>query len=462
MLPILSWRSLFGIFLGLIIGVACGFAYSALNASSTEFNSGWPPVNVVKKTERPAYEATVQGRIMPGAADETYIRNMDTYQQYYAARMGSLPFFQYFSDAVFKQYPQYSLAPDQLSRDIKVSCVTLADNPSVIQITAGAADVQEALFLIQNIPLAFQDYILNEQNNMQAELYQKKIKQIEATRSALAQARQDLLNASLDTVAREQISSVTSTKEYIALSARITALQNELNDRATEAASLLAQGVSPAPGDQLSASTTQPAARIATTSEEFSPAVLDAQIKALEEALQQKAWVAAGFTMATGSSGSGLPSTALLNQNYQNAVSRVYTNALNAIELTSTELSKAQAQMDMLQAKINQEKFDQAKDSESKRLAYTLALDNVTSLSAKLDSQTRELQDMSQTVPASQMMQFYIVEAPLPPVPVHSSNGALILGGLLGMFIGWMVVNHRWLINGNPATVKIAKEDDKK
>lgn len=132
MTPIFSLRSLLGIFIGLIVGALFGLGYLSFNNTTAELNPSWPPIHIIQSTKPVVYETTVQGRIMPITNDDTFIRNMDTQEQYFTARMDSMPFFEYFSNAIAKQYPQYSHTPEELARMITISYVTLADNPSVI------------------------------------------------------------------------------------------------------------------------------------------------------------------------------------------------------------------------------------------------------------------------------------------------------------------------------------------
>ncbi len=109
-------------------------------------NARWPPIQIVQTPNPTLFESTIQGRIMPQILDDTYLRNMDSEGQYYAAKMNSMPFFEYFSNAISKLNPQYARKPEELSKMINVTYVTLADNPSVIQIKASFPSSQETTF----------------------------------------------------------------------------------------------------------------------------------------------------------------------------------------------------------------------------------------------------------------------------------------------------------------------------
>lgn len=432
MRPIFSLRSLLSIFIGLILGTLGGIGYNSLNSGTAELRAGWPPIQIVTSADSTIYQTSVQGRIIRGSNNSDFIRNMDAEGQYYTAVMNSLPFFQYFINSTSRQYPQYAFTPEKLTDSVAISYVTLANNPSIINIKISCPDNQEAYFLAQSIPVIFERYLADQQNSLQTEAYQNQLKQIETTRASLIQAGQDLINATT----QDKISTIPSSKEYIDLSAKVSSLQDELNARAKQAANLLARGVTPSDS---------------TSSEDISPGVLDARIKELEDALQQREWIAAGFTPANGSSSLSLPDTSVLSQQYDEANSQLYTNTIVAMETISTELSKAKVEMNKYQAQLNQEKIAADNANAPKKLAAALAAAQINSLTSQLDSQTRNLQNSSPTVPPSQLPKFYIASAPKAPLPVTPSKNAPFVGALIGAFCGWLVINRQWLVGSkNP------------
>ena len=447
MLPVFSYRSLLGILIGLIVGALLGMGYY-LSQNYVEFKAAWPPIHFQNGDQTSAYATSIQGRVMPLTIDETFVKNMDSMEQYYAARLGSLDFYQFFTNAIADQYPQYSHTPEELSTMVTVSYVTLANNPSVIDIQAQSPDDQESLFLVQALPQAFEQYLLNESNQLQGEQYQQKLDQAEIIRSALLQAGQDLTNATIP----EETSPITLTPEYLQLSSRITSLENELNSQAKQAASLLAQGIIPAES--------QPAVVSGTSLNDSSTLALNTRMKALEEALSIRARQAVGFTLAPDASTSSLSNTAIY-QSYQDASSQIYLNTIKAMELSSTELSKAKIEMSKLQSQINQQKIAVSNANEQKSLDYTLALSRITSLTKSLDALTQEIQISSPTVPDSQIPEFFISATPLSPVPINTGWKAPVVGALLGIICGWLIVNRRWLSGGIAIPETISPEKGK-
>lgn len=449
MLPIFGVRSIMAIFIGLIVGLVAGWGYMSLSNSNAVLNSGWPPIQIEGGANAVPYETTIQGRILPGSNDETFIRTMDAQGQYYAAKMDSLPFFKYFHDAIANQYPQYAQTPEKLAKMITVKYVTLADNPSVIEITVGAASSEETLFLIQNLPGVFENYLQAEQNNLQSEAYQVKLKQIESTRNALLQAGKDLASAAIP----EETAATMLSPDYIELSAKITSLETELKNQADQASILLAQGTTG------TAPVATPLTPVYTAPQDTTPAVLAARIKGLEEALTLKAWQAAGFTVAAGSSGSNLPDMLVLSQAIRDTNAHIYTNTVAAMERTSTELSKAKVEMNKLQTQVSQEKAAKEGANAQKNLAFNLANAQIASLTEQLDSQTKEIQAMSQTVTSAVTPKFYAVTTPQTPVPASSSKNAPIAGAVIGMLGGWAIVNRRWLAGSSSQASNFSAKD---
>lgn len=478
MVPVFSLRSLLSLFIGLVIGAVLGLGYSSFNNNSNaELKAGWPPIQIVKTPYSTLYESTVQGRMMPQVSNDTYLKDMDSQGQYYAAKMNSMPFFEYLSKAVSKLNPQYAETPEELSKMINVTYVTLANNPSVIQIQASFPSAQETLFMLQTIPEIFEEYIQNEQNSVQEEIYQNKANQVEITRTELLQAGQDLVNST--TI--DKTPPTTLTKNYIELSAKIATLQDELNTQSQTAANLLAEGFAtatsqpqntPSPTETPSSDTSQPQNTPSPSAEsntpDTNPAALAAQIKALQDALAFKQRAAAGYVYiippgyATPTENYNI-TDAQIDQAYTQASDQIYVNTIDAIENLSTELSNAKVEMDQLQAEVAQEKAADNSANEQKKLEYTIANSQITNLTTQLNSQTADLMATEKTVPPSQTPKFYATEAPLSPLPVNPTKNAPLFGAIFGVIAGWLFINRKWLAgsaNKSSASVDEDEEDE--
>ncbi len=98
-----------------------------------------------------------------------------------------------------------------------------------------------------------------------------------------------------------------------------------------------------------------------------------------------------------------------------------------------------------MQAKAAQEKTANDNANEQKKLAYTYANSQITSLTAQLDAQTKDLLATNQTVPPSQIPKFYATAAPLEPLPVNNAKNAPMLGAAFGMICGWLIINRKWV-----------------
>ncbi len=58
--------------------------------------------------------------------------------------MGSLAFYEYFQNVILRQFPQYGISPEDMSRMMSVKIITLANSPSVIEIKCTCPNKQEA------------------------------------------------------------------------------------------------------------------------------------------------------------------------------------------------------------------------------------------------------------------------------------------------------------------------------
>jgi hypothetical protein len=96
----------------------------------------------------------------------------------------------------------------------------------------------EALLLASVTQQSFQEYLTTEQLNIEKEAYQSRLNEIESTKTALLEAQNWLSQIAVQHGSFE----LTTDPQYIALSARIAALQRELEKAADEMAALIAQG----------------------------------------------------------------------------------------------------------------------------------------------------------------------------------------------------------------------------
>ena len=102
--------------------------------------------------------------------------------------------------------------------------MTYEDITTSIRVRATSQTPAEALFLASVTQQSFQEYLTAEQLNIDKEAYQSKLNEIESTKTALLEAQNGLSQILGQPASFE----LTTDPQYIALSARIEALQREL------------------------------------------------------------------------------------------------------------------------------------------------------------------------------------------------------------------------------------------
>ncbi len=198
--------------------------------------------------------------------------------------------------------------------------------------------------MLQTMPKVFEDYMQNEQNNLQAEIYQNKLKQVDITRTALLQAGQDLINSTTQDITPP----TTLTKEYVELSAKIATLQDELNHQSKKAAESTGRGLFASYPTVTTHSTTvgkftsTQCQSGCTRRSDKSPG----RCSGIQTTYCRRLYLYRTLRVIQ------LPLTTLtdetINQAYTQASNQIYTNTINAMENISTELSKAKVEMDKL------------------------------------------------------------------------------------------------------------------
>jgi hypothetical protein len=159
--------------------------------------------------------------------------------EYFVAKMNTLTFFEFLNQKITAEAPQYYLTTSDLAKAITIE-VRYEDVNTTIRVRATSQTPTEAHFLASVTQQSFQEYLTTEELNMEKEAYQSKLSEIESAKTALYEAQKDLSQI----VGQVEGLDVTTDPQYIALNARIQALQLELTTAAQKMASLITQGVS--------------------------------------------------------------------------------------------------------------------------------------------------------------------------------------------------------------------------
>ena len=232
MVPILSRRSLVILGIGLIVGILLAFGYWLISPAFITpegetggdaegmgllgflgIDTGGPYMSIVSiQLVNPGYEY-----------QPLYI--MQQMAEYYAAKHNSLPFFEFLAEELDKRPIEYSYTVDELDDMISTDYDYNSEIPA-IRLTIIADTEEEAANLAVLVPQIFVDYLIDEEKDRQEQLYQFTSEEIENVKNNLYEAQLEL-----DTLLSDEIFSNPS---YIALNARVEALQQELNSHISE------------------------------------------------------------------------------------------------------------------------------------------------------------------------------------------------------------------------------------
>lgn len=216
MVPLLRVRTIIVLALGLVLGLAAGFGYSAMSGSTTEYQSShtlgiW------------GGDVTSSTRDLQAEADE------------YLAKLNSFAYLSHFADILNKEAPQYSHTAQELDDMIKPlltttrSTSTSSSRPK-ITVYVQSPDPDEALYICQTVPYVLRNYISKQQADV--------LLQIEAVKADLIAANEQLANITLQI----NIYNLNVNPEYIALQNLSSTLQRQLDLASTEMATATALG----------------------------------------------------------------------------------------------------------------------------------------------------------------------------------------------------------------------------
>jgi hypothetical protein len=231
-IPFFSGKSILIMLVGLIIGAGIGFGYWVYNP----FSSSAP---VITETSQPSklqlmglpsdvpWSSQVKVQIVSPGSSYVNLRDLASNGQYYAAKAGSLPFLQFLSDSLVADAPEYSHSVDELDQMIATTIDTTSEQPTMI-ITTTAATTEEASFFSTYLPTVFTKYLIAEEGQKQLQEYQDVSNQVAQVKAALVEATDELNTIRLTS----GLVDLNNNPDYIALTAKIQALEIQLNNQA--------------------------------------------------------------------------------------------------------------------------------------------------------------------------------------------------------------------------------------
>jgi hypothetical protein len=234
MVPLLSTKSIIALVIGLIVGIGMGIGYWALSPTISELTENVSSAGV---SEEGPHESTATIQVIQTGSSYMSVKDLQYLGEYYAAKANTLPFFEYLSEELSEQAPQYSYTAEELYEMTLIGYDWNSDNPGTIKITVTGSDEQEAFYLAGLIPHMFRSFLAAEEQELQQQAYDNTLAATEEVCEELFDAENELANIILSGTVYD----ANSDPDYIALEATVIALETELQNQAAELASLMAQ-----------------------------------------------------------------------------------------------------------------------------------------------------------------------------------------------------------------------------
>ena len=231
MIPFFSRRSVIILIIGLVVGLLIALGYwlispifsSSGTQDTTQQESG-PGFLGMLGIETGPYQSTVDIQVVNPGTNYLSLSYLQQVGEYYAAKENSLTFFQYM-ETELKKYPfdnEYTI--DELQNIIKTEYDYTSELP-LIKLSATADTREEASFFVEVTPQIFLDYLTMEENENLEKERNNISNELETVKQEFYQAQQEY-NALLSP-------DILDNPEYIALKAKVDALQQEFDDQLT-------------------------------------------------------------------------------------------------------------------------------------------------------------------------------------------------------------------------------------
>jgi hypothetical protein len=242
LVPFFCKRSITLMLIGLIIGAGVGFGFwifsPKLSSSDVQASASTQPAapSGIEMLGMPSDVPWMsQSRIQVVNPGASYIdlRNLRSTGEYYAAKISSLPFLEYLNQVLKYDAPEYNYTVDELDQMIDISYDYTTEQPTIL-VSAVTFNAGESAFLSNYVPTVFKEFLITEDINNQEQEYQYLLNRIEQVKLAIIQGENDI-SVMMD-------NSINNNPTYVALQARIAALENQLNDQAVVLASAAISG----------------------------------------------------------------------------------------------------------------------------------------------------------------------------------------------------------------------------
>ncbi|HEY40929.1 MAG TPA: hypothetical protein G4O18_03615 [Dehalococcoidia bacterium] len=239
MVPLFSRRSVIVLCIGLAIGIIGGLVYYLISPS---LNSAEPTVledttPMMWGDYKGPFESTVQIQIVNPGSSYASLTDLRRTAEYYAAKANTFTFLDFLAEELEESAPEYSHTAEELDQMVSVRYNSNSEVP-LVEITTIGATMEETLYLTGFVPSVFKGFLAAEEDKLRLEEYEFLVEDIDNVMQILLEAEQELADLSLESAT----SSIDNDPTYIALAAKVTALETQLSRQAENLATLIATG----------------------------------------------------------------------------------------------------------------------------------------------------------------------------------------------------------------------------
>ncbi len=527
MVPLFSWRSIIILTIGLIVGVGLGIVYFMVSLSLSSSGSG-------------TWRNDVKIQVVNPSSSYLSLLNLQTRTIGYVAKARSLDFLEFLSQELADQAPEYHHTIDELVRMISIENDKTGDTPA-LRVVVTASTFEEAAFLTTKVPEYFKNYSIAEETTRQKQEQENILKTIGTVKKELLESKQQLSALAQQVAA----SDIQNNLEYIALKAKIAALDAEVAFQASELCNLIAAGNVGKYANSQQQEYEVTLQQISNVSVALSEAekelqalelkrgdinkdaqtiLLDAKAKALQTEIDKRM---NGYS--TVDSAGQVTRVVGLAEMISTGVTSgpAYANALRKVETASMALAEAKKELAVLESQSVSDSSGASEEDQTycavqvnveelktelpalrekltglaragaggssqpdaqaafertsvalaeakKELAvlenppgdngltvhidYQLVQANIKSLTDKLarlnDDLNASLVSNTNALQSANYLSIGKPDIPAPVIPVTRQT-AMMIGGIAGIGVAWLVLNFRWLLSSSPQ-----KEDD--
>jgi hypothetical protein len=235
MVPLLSRRSIFILLIGLLIGMGLGGGYWLISPTLAEISESAQSSNLGQPKDGP-HTCTINTKIVSQSDEYNTVKDLQREGEYYATRMSGIKFFEFLSQSLDESSQGYTYSPEELAEIISIRYDWNSEFPA-LKITVTGVSADEAVSLTSFTAGVLNNFLITEQEDSRLREIQSKTAQKEAIKAEIIEAEKKLANLKLQGGYDLDLN-----PDYTVLTAKLDALEAELDVRAADLAILVADG----------------------------------------------------------------------------------------------------------------------------------------------------------------------------------------------------------------------------